>query len=293
MKRSMKSCMVLALTVLALGAAKAEPVKLAYKFTAGEVDKYKLQMTMSMNSPLFTQGKPMTVSTSSIVKQQTLEVLPDGSAKIQMTTSDIKVTGSAIPKEKQSQLANASSTVKMTIAPDGKVSNVEGLEKAMAASGANMDMSPIINQLSSTLLFPKDPVEAGATWSQSIPIPGADGQVNINSTLLATNEPIWSENAARIKQSYNIHMGLAQMMKAMSGAVPEQARSMMASMSGSMDMTGTVSFLFSPARGKVLKGGGSMSGNINIELPTQGTNQGAAPQMSFPMDITMSMTRFK
>lgn len=75
-----------ALLLLAATSAFAQPIKLQYKFTPGEIDKYKLAIAVTLAMPQM-QGKsipPMNFAMTMTTTQKTLGVLPDGSAKVRM-----------------------------------------------------------------------------------------------------------------------------------------------------------------------------------------------------------------
>ncbi|MGB9619813.1 MAG: hypothetical protein ACPL7K_05330, partial [Armatimonadota bacterium] len=56
------SVFALVVFVFAASAAQAEPVKLAYRFTRGELDKYRVNMTVDMMMPGTQSAAPLSMS---------------------------------------------------------------------------------------------------------------------------------------------------------------------------------------------------------------------------------------
>lgn len=289
----------LVLFVVAACAAQAEPVKLAYKFTKGELDKYRVNMSMNMAMPNVPGGgnmQPINMAMEMVAQQRTLAVLPDGSAKIRVTysTPKMKVTGG--PKTKQPVVPKQTFSVVMTMAPDGRVLAMEGMEKMFAASGlANSDMSQFTNLMGQYAFLPSEPVEIGTIWKQTVPMPFGAGDMTVDSVLQSYGERIWSLAAAGINQKFTAHIDLGQIIGSVMGSMPmkEKERQMISQMSGEIDMNGTMTFYFAPSIGKVLKGRGQMWAAITINMPAEAVRQGAPGELCMAMDMKMTMTRFK
>ena len=287
--------------VIAACAACAEPVTLAYKFTKGEIDKYKMAMSMSMNMPLLPGGSafpPMGMSMQMVFRQHTLDVLPDGSARIRVTytPSDMKITGG--PKmKKQPSVPNQSTSMVMTMTPDGRTTNVEGMDKALAASGVqNFDMNQFTNMMGQYAFLPAGPVEIGSSWNQTVPMPFTGGNMRVDSVLESYGEPIWSQPAAKINQKYSAYIDIGQLIRtfvgSMAGLKPKEQQAV-GSITGGMDLNGAMDFYFAPAIGKVLKGAGNMTGAIKINMPSTVVKSGAPSALTMDIDMKMSLTRFK
>ncbi len=284
--------------VAAACAAQAEPIKLAYKFTKGELDKYRINMTMNMSMPNIPGAGnmgPISMSMEMVAQQRTLEVLSDGSAKVRMTYSAprVKMTGGA--KTNQAAFPKQTFSVNMTMARDGRVLWMEGMEKMLAMSGLqNFDMTQFTNLMGQYALLPSEPVEIGANWRQVMAMPFDAGEMVVDSVLESYGNQIWSLRTAGINQKFGAHMDLGNIMRAVAGSMPTNGkeRQMMQQMSGGLDMNGTMTFYFAPAIGKILKGSGQMWGAITINMPAEAVRQGAPSELSMAMDMKMNLTRF-
>ncbi len=298
MKRIITLVGISILIAWAVAGAWAEPLTLRYKFTAGEVDKYKYSMNMNMSMPGIAQGMgPISMNMSAVVLQRTLDVLSDGSAKVQISYQDMKMDMAGLPGgDKSNPPKMPDMTMTMTMTPEGKISisSIQGLDKLAAASPLpGMDFGKMLNVMSCNSLFPSGPVDVGGTWSQTMPF--GSGQMEVTSTLASASEPIWSETAARINQNVKGHMSLADLIKAFAGLMPTQgeASQKMSQLTGGMDMNGSMSVLFSPALGKFLKGGGKLGAVLTICIPSAAASQGAPSQITMNMDMNFNITRFK
>ena len=298
----MKRCITIAtllLFVFAAVASQAEPIKLAYKFTKGELDKYRMNKSMNMTMPGIPGGgnmPPVSMTMEMVAQQRTLEVLPDGSARIRVTysTPSMKMTGA--PKMKQPAIPKQTFSVIMTMAPDGRVLSMEGMEKMLAASGLkNFDFSQFTNLMGQYAFLPPDPVEVGAMWKQTVPMPFGAGDMTVDSVLESYGEQIWSQVAAGVNTKYTAHMDLGQIMRSVAGSMAAKGKEwqMISQMSGGIDMNGTMTFYFAPAIGKVLKGSGQMWATVKIGMPAEAVRQGAPPELCMDMDMKMTLTRFK
>jgi hypothetical protein len=283
--------------VVGVCAAQAQPIPLAYKFTKGELDKYRMHMTMNMtmpNLPVAGNMPPIGMSMEMVAQQRTLEVLPDGSARVKATYSMPKVTlnGSA---GKKPSIPNQTVSVVLTMTPEGRVTGTEGMEKMLAMSGlANFDMSRFSNLMGQYAFLPSEPVEVGDCWTQTVPMPFNSGDMTVDSTLESYGEQVWSLAAARVSQKFSTSMDLGQFMESIVGsmAMGQKERAMISQMSGGIDISGTMTFLFSPAIGKVLKGSGRMWASVTIGMPAEAVKQGVPRELRMDMTMKMSLTRF-
>lgn len=287
----MKRLVSLATIVLlmAVCAAQAEPVKLAYKFTEGELDKYKVSMNMDMNMPGLPDGKPLSVNMDMTLRQRTLEVFPDGSARVRAAYAIDRMTGPGMENAKAK--TPQQSTVVMTMGPDGRVTSIEGMERLMAQAGMKgMDMSQLTSVMGLSALFPENAVDTGYTWSQTIPIPFLGGDATVNSTVLSVGEKIWSIPTIKIGQDFVMSADLSKMMQSVAsstgvgGQVPP-------GLTGNIAMNGRMEFDFANTLGKILKGRGDMAGTFSLHIP--GSSGSTGMDMTMQMTMRISMSRFK
>ncbi len=290
----MKRAIALAVVVMSLVAcaAQAEPVKLAYKFTKNEVDKYKLSMNMTMNMPGLPDGKPLNMNMDMTLRQRTLEVFPDGSARVRASYAFDRVTGPGMDNAKAKMPQQT--TVVMTMGPDGRVSNIEGLDKLMAGAGIpGMDMGQLSNMMGMNAMFPENPVDTGYTWSQSIPVPFMGTDATINSSVISVGEKIWSIPTVKIGQDFAMTGDIGKMMQSISSSIGGSGsnQQMLSSVTGNVAMNGKMEFDFANSIGKILKGKGDMAGTVSMHIP--GSSGSAGMDMTMQMNMRISMSRFK
>ncbi|MDH7601215.1 MAG: hypothetical protein QHI38_03605 [Armatimonadota bacterium] len=286
----------------AVWSASAEPVKLAYKFTKGELDKYRSNISVTITTssgPGKPSIPPIVVTMETVQQSRTLEVLPDGSAKVRVSHSISSVSVSGVPKGKTPAVPKQSFSLVYTMSPQGRITSVEGaqnLQKMFESAGLrNFDMSFLTNQMASYVLLPEEPIDIGSTWKQVIPLPLGWGEVSVESTLDSYGEKIWSQTAARISQKFTGRMDLGQVVRSLAGSMAstEKERQAASQITGTMDMNGTMTFLFAPELGKILKGSGQMWAEMTLNMPGAAVAQGAPSQMQMHMDMKCSITRFK
>jgi len=290
---------ILALIVflLAACAAQAEPIKLAYKFTRGGLDKYRVNMTVNMTLPSMPGTRsmsPISMSMEMLAWQRTLAVLPDGSAKLKITYSVPKVKLAGAANGRQPVLPKQSFSVVMTMAPDGRLLGIEGMERVFALQGAgNLDVSQFSNLMGQYVFLPSEPVEVGTRWTQTVPMPFDAGEMTVDSVLQSYGERVWSLTTAAINQKFGAHMDLGRVVNSVvdSAALGPKERQMMSQVSGSLDLNGTMTFYFSPTLGKILKGNGQIWASFAIGMPKEAVKQGAPAEVYMTMDMNMTVSR--
>jgi len=292
-----------ALFIFAACAAQAEGVTLAYKFRAGEIDKYKL--VMKMNFDIAGLGRvgmpagPMAMDFSMVMRQKTLGVYPDGSAKVMFSCGEPNIKMSGVPAIAKSKQPWRSPSMTVVLAPDGGLLKVEGLEKAFAFAGAKgIDLSALqINKFMGFLgqnpVFPSEPLEVGQTWETSVPLPFGNTQIKLLSTLVTDNAAVGRSRAAKVEQSFDGNLDFSEILKSISGMMPANVpgRDMVSQVTGGMEMFGLMTYYFSPSAGKMLKGTGEMVANMSVKLPQRLIQMGGPPQVDMSANITYELMR--
>jgi hypothetical protein len=280
--------LIAALVACAISCAQAEPIKLEYKYTEGEVDKYKVVTEMNVQ-PLSTTGAdvaPMNVTVRMTALQKTIDVLPDGSAVVDVTVKDAQMSGTT-----SSKAAGPEKTIRMTVSKQGQFLNVEGAESMTGNSGnMGMDFSRIFGQAGQNVFLPVEPVEVGASWQSSVPIPFGGGNISLSSSLTSAGDQMWGQSTARIKQDFIGTMDLGQIIRAIAGRMQGNDAKMLESISGSANLKGSTEFCFAPMLGKLLTANGTTNAIINIDMPA-GAGQNKSVRMN--IDMKTSTTRFK
>lgn len=297
MKKSIILSFAAMFLLIALSLAHASPVELKYKFTKGEVDKYRLTLNVNMSIPgMPADAAPADSNVSLVMLQKTLDVMPDGSAKVQLSYTDHNMSIPGVSKEQTGKLPSQTAT--LTMSKEGKVLSVEGLEyPSCSSAGSGMDFGQVLSQVGFTGIFPTKPVEIGESWTQALPIPFGGGNIKISSTLVSNNENIDKQNASKIKQDYNGNIDLNQLMKAIESSTPQDIKGdmgqTMSSISGDVKVNGTTTFYFSPTLGKLLKANGNIVSNIKINMPEEAIKSGAPSQIDMVMNLKLTVVKFK
>jgi len=277
MRRTALSVLLAAFALCALSGVQAKDVKLEYKFRKGEVDKYKVTMGMKMSMPGMPKGAQMpgTMIVSMTMAQKVLDVLPDGSAKIQVTMSNMKMSGPGMPRNMGSMPAR---TMTVTMTKDGRTAG-GGMGGMMGGMGAMPGSDPMGSM---ACVLPTRAVRVGETWKQAIPMPNNCGKINCVSTLLSAALPMGKTTASKIKQSFSGRLDLGKMMGGGAGGG-----------SGDMDLKGSSIIFFSPSQGKLLKTSSKVSVKMRMSTPPNPQSPGAPTKMNMLMDMTINVTKVK
>lgn len=302
MRFAAKVCAVVGLLAGAT-AALAEPVALQFKYTKGEVDKYRMTLGVSLDLSELPAGAvktapPVTDVTMTIAMvQKTLAVYPDGSAKVRITFSQPSFEGIKLPPDASKAAGSIlGQGIVVTLSKRGLPLSVQSLGKlTQSAKMPKVDLSSAFNASSSFAFLPPGPVELGQSWGANIPLPFANSQLNVQSTFAGADEEIWNIPVARIKQTCSGQMDLKEMVQSLltaaagslKGAAPD-----LSSMSGYLSLNGEMTHYFAPAMGKVLKSDGSLQAKISVTMPPDLIKQGAPPKFAVGVNLRMAMTRF-
>lgn len=259
------------LVVLAIGAgviystSKPGAITLEYKFRPGQEEKYNMTMDMTINAPQVPGPGPksMDMKLTALYVQKVLSVNSDGSARIENTMRNAKMTSSMLPMLNGQTLPDQTST--MTINAKGKnaKTGTGGLFSQMGMMQKDFGGS---NPFGGGQLLPDHPVNVGDTWTETIPMDG--GEMKIASKLVSADEMVGSRKTCRIEQDYNAEMDLGKAAKGSGNSL---------SMGGTMTMTGHGVFHFSQEEGQdvdanmkfsanIKAGGGEMTMGFNIAL---------------------------
>lgn len=301
MKRLPSFVWIIILALFVVSEVHAEGVKLAYKFRAGEIEKYKLSMRINIDMTGFPQTPsaptPMTMNMTMIMRQKTLGVYPDGSAKVYITCDEPKISVPGTIRLPKQQFK--SPPITMVMAPDGSVQKIEGLEKAFAFGDTKgpdlnaLQLKGLMNFMGQAAVFPSVPLEVGQSWENSIPLPFGGSQIKIISTLASANCAVSKTTAAKIEQTFDGNLDFSEILKSISGMIPadDQGREILSGMTGGMEMFGTMVYYFAPSLGKILKGSGEVVANLAISMPPQLVKMGGPPQIDMTMNMTYNLTR--
>jgi len=68
-------------------------------------------------------------------------------------------------------------------------------------------------------------------------------------------------------------------------------KQILSSISGNLDLFGTMSYYFSPSAGKTLRGDGEVIATLKMSLPEQLVKMGAPPQLDINANVKVNMTK--
>lgn len=305
MKKLICSAVLIALLLPLAGACAAKSVKLEYKYTKGQVDKYKAVIKLRLQLPEMPKDFPLkSASIEMAFRQKVLNVYPDGSAKIDLHYSIRNISIPGFDKQKIPDMKNIPN-VSMVVTMD-KSGRVIGMDEAsLGGKEAGFDFSKLIRQTGQYGSLPEEPVEVGETWYQIVPMGFGDKNLNVTGTLLAGAIPVGKRTAAKFKQTFEAHFELAEMMDILMQSISQgmqmnlqpQAQNelskVMSQMKGGFDLTGWMVTYLDNADGKILKGSGNMKARMVLQFsPEMAQYQPGMPQqLNITADMDVSLVR--
>jgi hypothetical protein len=244
-----------ALCVNAGDSAQPQPgakpgVKIQFKFTPGEVLRYKTVMETINDTG---DGHPTTHWLTTVVRRTTNKVLPDGTGQLTEVMEYTKWDSMEMPVE--------TSAVTMDVSPTGVVKNIRGTGKF-----AGRDASRDNNQ--NKYFFPESEVKVGDKWSQEYTayIMG-EATIHLDKQLISTATKINSDVVAEIKETFSGPL------------TPFKAGGMMKSGSG----TGTGTIYFSLEKGRLIEADDNIYANVSWSVG----GIGAAPHITYKVQTTL------
>jgi hypothetical protein len=267
--------LALCATFAAACAHKQEALPLRYKFTQGQTDRYKVDLTvLTTTSEPPPTGKPTQVQKpvlvrgggTSVVKVEKVEA--DGSADLTSNMADFRIGGR--PSADGAQIS------KYTLSALG-VATVSGAPKPVDHTQKTVD--PRILARLSTIL-PQAAVKPGDTWKNKVPDPlTGGGSVEVTARLFRM-ETLDGVETARIHQSMTIPMSVE---------MPDPQTKKVVKIVGMVTVTSAINF--DPAAGKVLRS--SVSGHGVLREPVEGVpaSPDEPPSLDFKIDVVATLVR--
>lgn len=267
--------------------AQAKSVVLQHSYKAGQIDKYRMSLDTKMSMPEMpaAAAQNMRVKMSVLLTQKVLGLLPDGSAKVKMSYSNLKIESPDMPDTRGASIPPVAMT--LVISRTGQIVSIEDPGQGTGMPG--LDMSSLAGQFGYYGIFPDTAIEVGQMWRSVVPLPFGSGDMRVDFELLAAAIPIGKEVASKIKQTYEAYMDLGEMMKGAvaSGGAPAIA----GQMGGGMHMRGWSVLYFSPNKGKLIKANGSVNALMSVQMPASAVQQGAPGRMNMQMDMTLNLAK--
>lgn len=279
-----------ALVLAAVSTTFAAPLQLEHKFKKGEIDKYRYTQKTNMTMP---GGGGVSVSASATMLQETLEVRADGSALIRTTINYESISAPGMDAESKSKIPTRQ-VITQIMSKDGKALGIQSASGMKIADNSGIQIGDIFGPAGVAAIFPAAPVSVGESWKNVEPISFGGGNMCSVSTLVADDVSLWSLINARIQQSFDGRIDVAQMLKKMSEItnMNAQTKNEISQVSGNVEFAGKSEILFSPERGKLLKSQSVTSGTIRINLPESLAKNGLS-SLTMPFVNEFTITRFK
>jgi hypothetical protein len=282
--------LVAALLVLRMSGG-VEAMVFRYAMAKGDKHTYDLSLSMSGVVAGVPDAPPIQGTVNATLGYEVIS--SDGSSSVvELTLSNVRAVPSmgAVPGE---------SRMRVTIAPDGSVTKVEGSGGVFGAAGASVgSLSSIPGSPSDTagsqFVFPQYPSEAvkpGDTWSENttFPLPFGDNKVTIN--VSGTHNGFEESPYGRVAKFHHtitspldISFTLAEVFSAMEGAAPPPGAE-----NAAMRITGDLSMdadsLVLPDSSDLVRLDGT--GKMKMYMQMKGVPQGAD---GAPTDIAIDTT---
>ena len=258
-----------------------DTVKLQYKFTPGELLRYKMTMNanvnmqMSMPEATGSQMPSMPFRVVGVVRQRTKRILPNGDAEIAVAFESMRIT---MGEKTETMPGDKIPVTTMTISKDGTVKNVSGMEK-MGGQFAGMPfVSP--SSLGQYNGLPDKDLTIGESWSQTVPFPTGGGNLQVTGTLVSTNTKLGKYNVATFRQSAGGDIDLGAFM-------PTGMQSSGGSSSGNATFIGDATIYFAPEEGRVIRTEGKAAAQVAMNF--SGGPEGQSGAMAMTMDMKFDL----
>jgi hypothetical protein len=276
--------LIIALTgfVVLSSPQEAQAVVYRYAFKLGETRTYDLQMTVDVTPTGIPDAQPFKGKLGGAVGLDVVEQREDGSAVVELTMSNLTFEPSI------GAAGFDPGTLKLSVAPDGRISSVEGTGGILGAAGAAM-RSPVTSSgnptdtASNQFLFPQFPakgVKPGDSWTESstMTFPFGDDAItmNVEGTHDGFEDTTYGE-AARLKHAVKSPLDLTVPLKDIAPELQAGA----VKITGDLSMT-TTSLVLPDTSDLV-----SMDGTITTAM--QMVFEGAPALAAQPLSFTATM----
>ncbi len=248
------------LLAISLAPAFARPVKLEYRFRAGQTDKYRVVVKTEQSIPSDTPGAASTPASTDTVNimmiQKVIKTNKDGSAAVSLT---IKGIGNDIkripPLDRNVVISNLGEYL-------GKKGSLPGTSEGTA------------------IVLPKKRVSVGDTWSTTVALPGNIGSLKATATYKGITSSTNGKKVHKIVQAYS---GVVDMSRILSeGKTPTPGSTAKAQIQGA----GT--YLLDRKDCKLAKVTGSLTSTTTIIIPKTKKAPASITRLKSQMDTTVT-----
>jgi len=177
--------------------AQEDGVLLQYNFKKGDVSKYRVQCTTEFGTSADIGNKPRVFKVSFDLTEKVLEVMEDGFAKIEITSSNFKPTdeiGALLIK-------NGIYLVSRT-----------GLMKEFKDSSKTSGNESMIHGFILFSMLPDKAIEVGRSWEYTVPFEDLKGDIKITSTLLDTESKVDDESCLKLKHFFDANIDFSKLL---------------------------------------------------------------------------------
>jgi hypothetical protein len=280
-----------------------------YALTQGEKHTYDLSITMTGVVAGITDAPPIQGTITATMGYEVVSTEPDGSSVVNFTLQNLKSDppGGFGP-------GAGGGTLRVKVAPDGSVTDVQGVGGVFGAAGSSLDaFSDLPGSPSDTagsqFMFPQYPggkIAQGDTWNEesSFPLPFGDNTITVKSSGTHNgfvDDPQYGNVGKfhhKISAPLNIEFTLQELFEEMSkafggqGTVPVPAEAANAVMKITGEMTMDADSLVVPDTNEVVRLDGTAKQSMRIVM--ENLPQGAGgPPGDLAIDMTMKITMLR
>jgi len=259
------SIVIVTLLLASLGTAAlaGRGVLLQHKLTPGAVTKYKMTMDMTTIMPTSGKGRPVTstMRTSGVIRSKVLGLLPDGSAKVMVSTEQFKME---MPGAASSSTGVPAESFTMVIDRHGRILKQTSAGKSLLGTDAW--------SAGGFLQLPGRRVYVGDSWMSEVPIPGTKSALKIKNRLVSLSALIAGKRAAKITHTYSGKVNIGS-------PAPSNPKEEGTGAATTARFSGTGTTYFSISKGKVLQ----MTADTDVFVSTGESAPGTRMKMHVAM----------
>jgi hypothetical protein len=286
----------------------AEGQVFAYALAQGEKRTYDLSITINGVAAGVPDAPPIQGTVSATMGYEVVSKEADGSSVVEFTLQNLRSEPAAAFGP-----GAAGGSLRVTIAPDGSVTDVEGVGGVFGAAGSSLNsFSELPGSPSDTagsqFMFPQYPGEkiaAGDSWDEesSFPLPFGDNTITVKSTGKHNgfeDDPKFGRVGKfhhSISAPMDMEFTMADLFSAMSealegqaGQVPPEASNAVMKITGDMSMD--ADSLVIPDTSELVRLDGTAK--MSMRMVLEGLPQGAGgPPGDLAFDMTMKITMLR
>ncbi len=296
-----------ALVVIVAGTAfvlrssgSAEAVAFRYAFAEGEKQAYDITMSVTAKPIGVPDAQPFEGTMHAAMGYEVVDLEEDGSATLEMTIGGISFEPnvSTPPAE--------NSTLRVRIAPDGRIASVKGTGGLFGAAGASLDSLASLpagaptESAGSQFMFPRFPADAvkpGDTWTESTSVPLPFGSGDIKMTSTGRHDGYEDSSAGRLARFHHaieapldMSFNLAEMASRLgdqAGPIPNGAENASFTIGGKMSMD--ADSLVIPDTSELVRLDGTVNLSMTMKFAGASAELGGPTDLAFESTMRMSM----